>query len=102
MPSPDWVAWYAGIEAFVRNGRGYALAALGQSGQAMIEFEQSINLCPENAWVYHNRAQVHERAGNRSQAISDYEKALAKIGPALNPIRKKHVEERLKELLNQH
>jgi tetratricopeptide (TPR) repeat protein len=101
MSSPSWMTWYAGIEAFVQNGRGFAFAALGQSERAMAEFEQSINLCPENAWVYHNRAQVYDRAGNGEQAISDYEKALAKNGPSLNPIRKKQAERRLKEILNQ-
>jgi len=101
VPLPGWMVWYTAIEAFVHNGRGFALAVLGQNGHAMAEFDQSINLCPENAWVYHNRAQVYDRAGDRKQAISDYERALAKKGPALNPIRKMHAERRLKEILDQ-
>ena len=98
VSTPGCMAWYATIEAFVHNGRGLALAGLGQTGEAMAEFEQSINLCPENAWVYHNRAQAYDRTGNRKQAISDYVKALAKNGPPLNPIRKVHAEGRLKEI----
>jgi tetratricopeptide (TPR) repeat protein len=63
-PDSSWDKWYEQIEAFVHNGRAFALAGIGESGPAMDEFEMSIRLSPENAWVYHNRAQVYERAGN--------------------------------------
>jgi tetratricopeptide (TPR) repeat protein len=95
-----WVKWYEQIEAFVRNGRGFALAGLGEIGPAMDEFETSVNLSPENAWVYHNRAQVHDRAGSRKLAGSDYQKALTVQKPSLSPIRKKHAQARVRELSN--
>ena len=81
--------WYEQIEAFVHNGRAFALAGLGKSGPAMDEFEVSIRMSPENAWVYHNRGQVHDRAGNRDKASADYQKALTKKNPALSPTEKR-------------
>ena len=56
-------------EAFVHNGRAFALAGLGKNAA---EFEASIRLSPENAWVYHNRGQVCGLAGDRENAIADY------------------------------
>jgi len=35
-----------------QDGRTFALAGLGKNGAAMDEFEVSIKLSPENAWVY--------------------------------------------------
>ena len=99
-PDSNWAEWFKQAEAFVRNGRGFALAGLGEREPAMDEFEQSLNLNPENAWVYHNRAQVYERAGNKEKATADYQKALVAQKPALTPIRKKHAQERLRELSN--
>jgi tetratricopeptide (TPR) repeat protein len=100
MPDSNLAEWYKQAEAFVRNGRGFALAGLGERESAMDEFEQSLRLSPENAWVYHNRAQVYERAGNKEKATADYQKALVAQKPPLNPIRQKHAQERLRELSN--
>jgi tetratricopeptide (TPR) repeat protein len=100
MPDASWAKWYEQAEAFVRNGRGFALAGLGERGPALNEFEQSISLSPENAWVYHNRAQVYDRAGDREKASEDYQKALTKKNPALSPIRKQHAQARVRELSN--
>ena len=49
MPDSNWAEWYKQAEAFVRNGRGFALAGLGDREPAMQEFEQSITLSSENA-----------------------------------------------------
>jgi len=97
-PDASWDKWYEQIEAFVHNGRGLALAGLGESEPAMNEFEVSIRLSPENAWVYHNRAQVYDRAGSREKACEDYQKALTKKKPALTPNKKAHAQARLREL----
>jgi tetratricopeptide (TPR) repeat protein len=99
-PAPDarWTKWYEEIEAFVRNGRGFALAGLGDIAEAEKEFDLSINLSPGNAWVYHNRGQVYDRAGDWGKATVEYRMALMKKDPALSPVRKKHAEERLSEL----
>ena len=99
-PDSSWDKWYEQIEAFVHNGRAFALAGLGESGPAMDEFEVSIRLSPENAWVYHNRAQVHDRAGSREKASEDYQKALTKKSPALTPNRKAHAQARVLVLTN--
>jgi tetratricopeptide (TPR) repeat protein len=99
-PDSSWDKWYEQIEAFVHNGRAFALAGLGESGPAMDEFEVSIRLSPENARVYHNRAQVYDRAGSRQKASEDYQKALAKKSPALSPNRKAHAQARVRELSN--
>jgi tetratricopeptide (TPR) repeat protein len=100
MPDSSWDKWYEQIEAFVHNGRAFALAGLGESGPAMDEFAVSIRLSPENAWVYHNRAQVYDRAGSREKASEDYQKALTKKHPALSPNRKAHAQARVRELSN--
>jgi tetratricopeptide (TPR) repeat protein len=100
VPNSDSARWYAEVEAFVRNGRGFALAGLGESVQAMEELGASIRLSPENAWVYYNRAQIHDRAADHEKATADYQKALTMKNPRLNPIKKNHAQARLRELLN--
>jgi tetratricopeptide (TPR) repeat protein len=100
VPDASWAKWCEQVEAFVRNGRAFALAGLGENGAAMDEFEVSISLSPENAWVYHNRGQVYERVGDRENASADYQKALTKKNPALSPNRKAHAQARLRELSN--
>ena len=99
-PDSSWHKWHEQIEAFVHNGRAFAFAGLGKSGLAMDEFEVSIKLSPENAWVYHNRAQVYDHAGNLEKASEDYQKALSKKNPALSPNRRAHAQARLRELSN--
>ncbi len=90
--------WCEQIEAFVHNGRAFALAALGDLTMAEKEFELSIELSPGNAWVYHNRGQTFDRNGYWERATADYRMALTKKAPALSPLRRKHVEGRLSEL----
>jgi tetratricopeptide (TPR) repeat protein len=96
--NPRFSEWRSRAEAFRRNGRGLALGGLGDFGGALAEFERSINLCPDNAWVYYNRAQVYERAGDARKAIADYQISLSKKNPALNPLRKERAQERLREI----
>lgn len=80
--------WMKGAEAITRNGRAVALAGLGRINEAMTEFEASVNLCADNAWVYYNRAQVYERINDQQKAIADYRTALVKTGPHLSPRQK--------------
>jgi tetratricopeptide (TPR) repeat protein len=96
--NPSFPKWHSRAEAFRRNGRGLALGGLGDFDAAMAEFERSLNLCPDNAWVYYNRAQVHERAGTPRKAIEDYQISLTKKNPALNPLRKRRAQERLRQI----
>jgi tetratricopeptide (TPR) repeat protein len=95
---PSWTRWCEQIEAFVHNGRAFALAGLGDLVEAEKEFELSTSLSPGNAWVYHNRGQVYDRTGDWGRAAAQYRMALMKKDPALNPIRKKHAEGRVSEL----
>jgi tetratricopeptide (TPR) repeat protein len=97
-PDPAWIEWYRHTEAFVHNGPGTALAALGQNASAMKAFEISISLSPENAWVYYNRARAYEAVHDRDRASADYRMALTKKEPALNPIQKSRAQSRLREL----
>jgi tetratricopeptide (TPR) repeat protein len=101
VADPSWSEWYEQIEAFIHNGRGVALAALGENGSAMSEFEVSIAKSPENAWVYYNRARIYDHARNFEKARPDYQAALTKRSPALNPIKKEHAQTRLREIPSQ-
>lgn len=95
---PSWARWYEQIEAFVHNGRGLAVGGLGEMQTSMDEFELSIKMSPENAWAYHNRARINDSAGNQEKAKVDYEKALKKKKPPLNPLRRGQVQSRLTQL----
>lgn len=95
----SWSDWYRQIEAFVHNGRALALAGLERMADATAEFERSININAENAWVYHNRGTIREKMGELDLAISDYQLALQKKQPALSAFRTNQVKTRLNELL---
>jgi tetratricopeptide (TPR) repeat protein len=97
---PELIAWHTDVEAFARNGRAFALSGLGDFAAAMSEFDRSIALCPDNAWVYHNRAQAYEHLGDLNRARADYERSLSKTGPALSLPRKEHAQTRLSSLSN--
>jgi len=90
--------WFTQVEAFIRNGRGAALAGLGKNEAAMDEFKESILLCPNNAWVYDNRGRAYDRIGNLGRARLDYETALEKSEPPLSRTRRNFVQERLRQL----
>jgi tetratricopeptide (TPR) repeat protein len=98
-PDPRWRDSLKEIEAFIRRGRGVAAAGLAETERAMAEFESSIVLCPENAWVYYSRAQVLERLGNWNNALSDYHVALGKKAPALTPIQREMAQARIRNRL---
>lgn len=75
--------WCADIEAFVRRGRGVALAASGRIPEAMSEFDKSIALNPENAWAHYSKARVYDQQGDRQRAVSEYTAAIARSAPCL-------------------
>jgi len=93
-----WSVWASQAEAFIRNGRGAAFAALRRDKAALEEFKASLILCPNNAWVYDNRGQAYERFGNYERARIDYEIALTKTEPSLSRARKSRLQERLQHL----
>lgn len=97
---PTWdLAWRKRSQAYVRNGRAAALAGLGEFERALKEFEVSISLCPDNAWVYYNRAKAYDARGERDKAISDYRFALVKREPRLRLSKSQDAEARLRALL---
>lgn len=97
-PDESWRDWLREVEAFVRNGRAVAFAGLGKTRESWNEFEASITLSPDNAWVYYNRARTHEKSGNKDRALSDYRISLDKSKPRLTPIQKDHAQERIHAL----
>jgi tetratricopeptide (TPR) repeat protein len=64
-----------------------ALGALGRYDEAYNELSRAIELEPLNVEAYHNRAVIHERRGEKSAAIADYQTAV-KYNPQYEPSRK--------------
>lgn len=90
--------WCVDVEAFVRRGRGVALAASGDIGEGMDEFAKSIRLSPESAWAYYSRARIYDRQGGHRRALSDYSEAMKKTKPPLSPLQGERVRVRIVEL----
>lgn len=63
------------------------LGALGKFPEAREHLEKALALDPLNAEAHHNLAVIHERAGEREQAIDEYRKAL-RYDPRYEPSRK--------------
>lgn len=95
--APD-PGWQRSVEAYTRNGRAAALAGLDDFGRAIEEFEASIAMCPDNAWVYFNRAQAYDARGEREAALTDYQYSLAKDDPPLCPYKREHAQKRFQDL----
>jgi len=94
-------SWKAQVQAFSFNGRALAHAGLGDFERAMTEFDQSISLWPDNAWVYFNRATVYEKKGYLEKAVADYMLSLQRNLPRLNVLKKKYAEVKVKTLIPQ-
>jgi tetratricopeptide (TPR) repeat protein len=90
--------WQQQTRAYARNGRAAALAAMGEFEKAFADFEASIALCPNNAWVYYNRAKAHDLRRENETAIADYKMALEKTDPKLNLLKIEDAKKRLREL----
>lgn len=84
--------------AYVRNGRGLALGGLRRYEEALKEFDASIQACPENGWVYFNRALTYERMGNTDRAKDDYRSSLEKKSPVLVRRKRAVANQRLEDL----
>jgi tetratricopeptide (TPR) repeat protein len=90
--------WKTQFEAFARNGRAAAYAGLGNFAGALAEFDKSVGLWPENAWVYFNRAEAYRRQGDLGNAAENYSLALTKKQPKLTRLKRSHAEEMLRSL----
>ena len=90
--------YWGPTQAYTRNGLGAASAAIGDFSRAFNEFGLSVDLQPDNAWVYFNRAQAHDKNRDYPKALLDYKKSLVSAEPKL-PAYKRHLAEgRLKDL----
>jgi tetratricopeptide (TPR) repeat protein len=89
---------WAPTQAYTRNGLGAALAAMGDFGRAFDEFCLSVDLQPDNAWVYFNRAQAHDKNRDYPKALFDYEKSLVTAEPKLPAYKRQLAESRVKDL----
>ena len=92
-------SWKAQVQAFSFNGRALAHAGLGDFERAMAEFDRSISLWPDNAWVYFNRAAVYEKKGYLEKAVADYKLSLQRNLPKLNLLKRKYAEVKAKTLI---
>lgn len=86
------------LEAFTRNGLAAAYAGLGDFDRASGEFEKSIALCPENAWVYFNRAKALYDRGDHLAAAEDFSLSLKKTEPKLTALKRTHARDILNSL----
>ena len=71
---------------------------MGDFESALLEFEESLALCPDNAWVYYNRAKAYDRRQESEKAIADYCISLTKTDPKLNLLKTENAKRRLREL----
>jgi len=89
---------WAPTQAYTRNGLGAASAAIGDFGRAFDEFARSVDLQPNNAWVYFNRAQARDKNHDYVNAVADYKKSLVSAEPKLPAYKHKLAESRVQEL----
>jgi tetratricopeptide (TPR) repeat protein len=69
--------------AFALNGRALALAELDRMDESTRDYEESLRLCPTNAWAYYNRGVVMYRRGDHSEAKKLFEIAIQSSAPPL-------------------
>ena len=80
------------------TGQQLTYAGLGDFDRALEEFDKFMNLCPENAWVYYNRAEAYQNLGDLRNAVENYKLALAKKGPKLTSLKRARAESALNVL----
>lgn len=97
VPGAD-AAWRVEFEAFARNGRAATFAGLGDFRRALEEFGRSVELCPENAWVFYNLAEAYQNQGDRRNAVENYKLALVKNKPKLTLRKRARAENAVKTL----
>ena len=64
------------IEASIYSDRGVAKWRLNRTKEAIDDFNQSIQLSPENAAVYNNRGNALMDLGHPEEAIKDFDRAI--------------------------
>ena len=74
LQAPDIADFF---KASVYSDRGVARWRLGQTKEAIEDFNQSIHLSPENGAVYNNRGNVLMDLGHPEEALKDFDRAIA-------------------------
>lgn len=69
--------------AYALNGRALAYAGLQRFGEAESDFEESIRLRPDNAWVHYNCGLVHRMRDELAAAAASFQRALELENPQL-------------------
>jgi len=90
--------WKTSAKAYVLNGKAAAYAGLGEFDCACQYFDQSMALCPKNAWVYFNQAVAYEKRGDMKHAIANYKLSIAMNEPRLNVLKRQYAETKLSTL----
>ena len=75
-------AWRDGArrtKARAHVNRGNAYRDLGQTQQALTDYEAALRANPKNVHAYRNRGWLHEKQGETELALADYERA-AELG----------------------
>ena len=63
--------------AFAYEGRGRIALRHGDNGRAIADFNEAIELNPNRASLYRDRAQAYRQNGDLGLAIADYDEAIA-------------------------
>ena len=58
------------------TNRGWTYFRMGNYEQAIADYNQALQLDPDDGLIYRNRAEAYEAMGNKDQAIADYKKTL--------------------------
>jgi tetratricopeptide (TPR) repeat protein len=83
------------VAAYARAGLAQALAGMGQYTEAEREFEKSISVEPDNAWVYFRRGMYYEQLQQPRKALADYQLSLQMKSPRLIPRLREHAREKI-------
>jgi len=65
------------VKASIYSDRGVAKWRMQQTKQAIEDFNQSIQLAPENSAVYNNRGNALMDLGHPDEALKDFDRAIA-------------------------
>ena len=62
--------------AFKCHSRGLANLELKKYQEAINDYDEAIELCPDNSSCYHVRGVAYEKMGKYEEAVNDYNKAI--------------------------
>jgi tetratricopeptide (TPR) repeat protein len=78
------------LRAYALSGKGAAYSGLGKLDAAQKDFNESLALCPKNAWVYYNMALACERQGVRAISLDGRDRSLGQTS-LLESLRSVHL-----------